>query len=97
MTTMRVSAQEVAALGVAVADVALFVATTPDVIRATRWASGPGETGDALEDLVGNWEHQRHVLGRGLDGLARAALEAGEGYARVEARAGRLVGGGSSP
>jgi hypothetical protein len=94
MSTIRVSAEEVAALGRAVAEVAASVGSMPDEVRASSWAGGPGATAGALQDLVGNWEHERHVLARGLDELARAALAAGAGYAALEVEATRLLGGG---
>ncbi len=92
---MRISGEEMAALGAALADVALFVAAVPDAVGAVTWASGPGETADALRELVGNWEHQRHLLGRHLDDLARGAVTAGAGYAVLEDDVNRLVAGGS--
>ena len=91
---MRISGEEVKALGASLADAGLFVSTVPDAIRASGWACGPGETAAALTDLVASWEHQRHVLARALDGLARAAMGAGAGYVALEEGLSRLTTGG---
>jgi hypothetical protein len=93
MTQIRVSAEAVGQLGERLADLATFVADAPRAARDDAWALGPGDSGAALEALLGDWEHQRRQLAQHLDDLAAAARDAGAAYLRAEARAGAVVGG----
>ncbi|HYN30794.1 MAG TPA: hypothetical protein VES95_13140 [Dermatophilaceae bacterium] len=94
MTTIHVDADTVARLGETLRAVADALESTPDT-SVDRWAMGPGETGSALDDLVGNWRHQRLLLARCLRDLGERAKVAGGLYVDTEASvAGRFTGGG---
>jgi hypothetical protein len=94
MTRIHVDAATVAALGATLREMAAALQATPDA-SVDRWALGPGQTGPALDDLVGNWRHQRLLLARCLDDLGERAAAAGGLYVRTERSvAGRFTAGG---
>ena len=94
MTTLRVEAADVLALGDALARAGAGLARMGDP-GADRWALGPGESGPALEELLGGWRHTRLALGEALVDLGESAVEAGGLYVDTEAGVARsLVGGG---
>ena len=94
MSTVRVDAAEVAELGVALAETGadLLLLGDPD---AERWALGPGQTGPAVEELLGGWRRARLALAGALTELGGAAVEAGGLYLDTEAGVRRSVTGGS--
>lgn len=94
MTTFRVDADQVAALGAGLADLAVALAGQGEDARADSWALGGGEATAAFEVAVGHWRHERLALARALDSLGAAAATAGAVYVDTEAGVGRsLIGG----
>ena len=69
MTTFRVDADQVAALGAGLADLAVALAGQGEDARADSWALGGGEATAAFEVAVGHWRHERLALARALDSL----------------------------
>jgi hypothetical protein len=51
---------------------------------AQGWALGPGDSAGALASVLGDFEHQRQLLGRELDDLAGRVTRAGRLYAQVD-------------
>jgi hypothetical protein len=94
MTIIRVDGAEVAELGVALAETGADMLLMGDP-SADRWALGPGESGPAVEELLGGWRQQRTVLGRALSELGEAAVTAGSVYVDTEAGVQRSWVGGS--
>ena len=94
MTRIRVDAAEVAELGVALTEAGadLLLMGDPD---ADRWALGPGDTGPALEELVGGWRRVRLALGASLSDLGEATVTAGALYLDTEEGVSRSLLGGS--
>ena len=72
MTRIRVDPAEVAELGVALAETGAHLSLLGDP-GADRWALGPGETGPAVEELLGGWRRVRLSLAEALVGLGEAA------------------------
>lgn len=94
MTTVRVDADGVLALGASLAEVAAGLAAMGDP-GADRWAVGPGESGPALEELLGGWQRTRLQLAAALADLGDATVGAGGLYVDTEAGVSRsLIGGG---
>ena len=93
-TTFRVDADQVAALGAGLADLAVALAGQGEDARADSWALGGGEATAAFEVAVGHWRHERLALARALDSLGAAAATAGAVYVDTEVGVGRsLIGG----
>jgi hypothetical protein len=90
MTTIRVDAAAVAALGPALLEVAESLVLMGDP-AAERWALGPGETGPAVEELLGGWRRVRLLLGTSLAELGEAATAGGRALSR------RRCGGAAQP
>lgn len=94
MTTIRVEAADVLALGDALARAGADLALMGDP-GADRWALGPGATGPAVEELLGGWRHTRLALAEALVDLGEGTLAAGGLYVDTETGVTRsLVGGG---
>jgi hypothetical protein len=93
MPEIAVSADDLVRLGDELDEVRAFLVELGRVSILEPWAFGPGGTGAALTEVLGNWERQRLLLGRHLETLAVAARTAGAGYARVEAGVTEAVGG----
>jgi len=91
---IRVSPQEVARLGAALAGLADDLRWSADQARDDAWALGPGRSRSALVEVVGDFERQRLLLGRALAELGERAQVAGGGYATVETDLGQTMGGG---
>lgn len=91
------SAQDLAALGETLGGLAATLEGLAGVRGADAWALGPGRSGAALQDVLGNWTHQRLQLARALRALAEGAHGAGAAYLRVEADVSAVVGGGPMP
>jgi hypothetical protein len=96
MTRIEVSADTVEALGAALARVADDLAWQAVRSCEQTWALGPGDSVGALASVLGDFEHQRQVLGRELSDLAALSRLAGRLYAEVETGidAGFVGGGG---
>ncbi|WP_392542436.1 hypothetical protein [Oryzobacter telluris] len=94
MTTIRVDAAAVAELGVALAETGADLGLLGDP-GAERWALGPGDTGPAVEDLLGGWRRVRLALAESLTALGESAVGAGGLYLDTEAGVRRSLGGGS--
>jgi hypothetical protein len=84
MTRIEVSADTVEALGVALAQVADDLAWQAVRSSEQAWALGPSDSAEALASVLGDFEHQRQVLGRELGDLATLTTRAGRLYAQVE-------------
>jgi hypothetical protein len=94
MTRVRVDADAVGALGEAVTRLALELRDCAVEAADGSWAVGRGASARALTQVLGDFEHQRLVLGRHLDELGRLAQAAGALYAEVETNTTTsLVGG----
>jgi hypothetical protein len=93
MPEIEVSADEVSRLGESLGEISAFLTTLERVARIEPWAFGPGTASDAVQDVLGNWERNRLLLGRHLDSLAAAARAAGGAYVRVEADVAASLGG----
>jgi hypothetical protein len=94
MTIIRVDGAEVAELGVALAETGADLLLMGDP-SAERWALGSGESGPAVEALLGGWRRQRTSLGRSLSELGEAAVTAGSVYVDTEGGVQRSWVGGS--
>ncbi|WP_377641881.1 hypothetical protein [Oryzobacter terrae] len=94
MTRIRVDAAEVAELGVALAETGAHLCLLGDP-GAERWALGPGETGPAVEELLGGWRRVRLSLAEALAELGGAAAGAGALYLETEGGVGRSLRGGT--
>ncbi len=94
MAMIRVEGDDVLALGEALARAGADLAAMGDP-GSDRWALGPGESGPALEELLGGWRRTRLALGDALVDLGASAVTAGGLYVDTEAGISRsLVGGG---
>ena len=94
MTIIRVDGAEVAELGVALAETGADLLLMGDP-SAERWALGPGESGAAVDELLGGWRRARMVIGKALSELGDAAVTAGSVYIDTEAGVQRSWVGGS--
>jgi hypothetical protein len=93
MPEIEVTAEDLARLGEDLEEISAFLAALGRVGAVEPWALGPGSAGDALQEVLGNWEHYRLLLGRHLAALGAGARAAGRGYLRVEADVSSAVGG----
>jgi hypothetical protein len=93
MTTYRVDAAEVAALGESLADLAEALALMGDP-EPDLWALGPGSAGAALGELVGGWQLARLRTAEQLALLGEAAVSAGGLYLDTESGVRRSLTGG---
>jgi hypothetical protein len=94
MSTIRVDAAEVAQLGVALAETGADLLLMGDP-SAERWALGPGDTGPAVEELLGGWRRARLALSAVLVDLGDAVVDAGSVYVETEAGVSRSLRGGA--
>ena len=94
MSTIRVDAAEIAELGVALAETGADLLLMGDP-SAERWALGPGDTGPAVEELLGGWRRSRLALSAVLGDLGDAAVGAGAVYVDTETGVSRSVLGGA--
>jgi hypothetical protein len=93
MTQYRVDGAQVLALGASLAELAESLALAGDP-EADRWALGPGESGAAVEELLGGWRLARLRLAEQLTGLGEATVTAGGLYVSTESGVGRELAGG---
>ena len=83
MTEIAVSPEEVAALGVALVEVATTLGDLEVLAPAAGWLP-PGPARAAFEEVVTTWRRQRLRLEQSLGDLAAAAAAAGAVYLDVE-------------
>jgi hypothetical protein len=84
MTRIEVDADAILALGDALAGVADDLSWQARYSSEQAWALGPGDSAAALASVLGDFEHQRQLLGRVLVELATRTQRAGRLYAEVE-------------
>lgn len=96
MAGIRVSAEEVAALGTTLQEISAFVSAAGGGLDADGWALGPGASAGELAAVLGSWQRHRLLLGRHLDELAAAAKAAGAAYVSTEQRVGEVLAGGTT-
>lgn len=94
MTRIRVGPEALTALASALSGVADELAWFPGRAASDTWAFGPGETPGALSQALGDFEHQRLLVGRSCEALAAAVRTAGSAYAEVDAAVTLAAGGG---
>ncbi len=93
MSSYRVDAAEVAALGESLVGLAESLALMGDP-EPDLWALGPGASGTALRELLGGWRLARLRAAEELTSLGEAAVAAGGLYLGTESGVRRsLVGG----
>jgi hypothetical protein len=83
MTEIAVSPEEVAALGVALVEVATALGDLDVMGPEAGWLPG-GPVRDAFEEVVTTWQRQRLRLEQSLGDLGAAAAAAGTVYLDVE-------------
>jgi hypothetical protein len=95
MPRICVTPEALTALAGALAGVADELAWCAERSGTDAWALGPGDSAAALAEVLGDFEHQRLLLGRSCASLATAVRTAGSAYAEVEAGVGTnpVVGG----
>jgi len=90
---MHIDADEIAALGVSLLDLADALAAQGDSGQDT-WAFGEGRAAASFTELVGAWQRERLRVCRGLADLGEAAAFVGGLYVDTEERNRQsLVGG----
>ncbi|GAB3446392.1 hypothetical protein GCM10027517_28560 [Phycicoccus ginsengisoli] len=102
MTRIRVTPEALGALAGALSGVADELAWCSGLAGTDAWALGPGDTPRALRRLLGDFEHQRLLLGRSCEALSAAVRTAGAAYAEVDdgvaaGVAAGLAAGGAAP
>src|SRR5690348_17543124 len=70
MTSIEVDPHALAALAGSLGEVADDLRWQATRAAEQAWALGPGDSAGALASVLGDFEHQRQVLGRELDDLA---------------------------
>jgi hypothetical protein len=94
MSTYRVDAAEVAALGESLVGLAEGLALMGDP-EPDLWALGPGESGTVLRELLGGWRLARLRTAEHLTELGEAAVAAGGLYLDTDTGVRRSVVGGA--
>lgn len=84
MTSIEVDPAALVALGRCLTEVAGDLQWQATRAAEESWALGPGSSAGALAAVVGDFEHQRQVLGRELEGLAARVTRAGRLYVEVD-------------
>lgn len=84
MARITVSPQALEALAVALVQVADDLAGGAADGRERAWSLGAGDSSGALTRVLGDFEHQRLLLGRGMVDLSAAVLAAGRAYVEVD-------------
>jgi hypothetical protein len=99
MTSIEVDPDALLALGGVLTEVAGDVQWQATRAGEEAWALGPGASPAALGAVLGDFEHQRQLLGRTLDDLATRVTVAGRGYAEVDLDVGASLrpGGAGGP
>jgi hypothetical protein len=93
---IEVSGEALVALGRSMGHVADDLAWCADSAASRAWALGHARSRDALAAVLGDFEHQRLLLGRRLDELGAGLREAGAAYVEVEQDSASLFAAGSS-
>jgi hypothetical protein len=93
MPEIAVTADDLARLGEELDEVRAFLVELGRVSGLEPWAFGAGGTGDALAEVLGNWERHRLLLGRHLETLSEATRAVGGAYVHVEAGLTDAMGG----
>ena len=88
MTSIEVDPEILVALGRTLTEVAADLAWHTTSAAEQAWALGPGDSAGALASVLGDFEHQRQVLGRELDDLAGRVTTAGRLYAETDVEVG---------
>jgi hypothetical protein len=88
MTSIEVDPEILGALAGALTEVSADLQWQAADAAEQGWALGPGDSAGALAAVLGDFEHQRQVLGRELDDLARRVSTAGRLYAEVDLEVG---------
>lgn len=94
MTRIEVNSDTIVALGASLREVADDLLWQAVRSSEQTWALGPGDSAGALASVLGDFEHQRHVIGRALEDLAAATALAGRLYADVESTSAAAFDGG---
>jgi hypothetical protein len=95
---IEVAGDELVVLGESMRQVADDLAWCADSAASRSWALGDGRSGPALAAGLGDFEHQRLLLGRRLDDLGGALRRAGAAYVDVDEAASNLfAGAGDAP
>ena len=84
------AADDLVALGESMGHVAADLAWCADSAASRAWALGHGRSRGELAAVLGDFEHQRLLLGRRLDDLGAALRRAGAAYVEVEQEASSL-------
>ncbi len=84
MTTYRVDPARVEARGERLGELAPDLWWTAQDARTRSWAVGPGLCRGLLDEVLGDFEHQRLVLGRAMEELGDAVRRAGVLYAEAD-------------
>jgi hypothetical protein len=92
MTRYQVDPARLDVLGARVRDVAQELWWTSEAARTRAWAVGPGRCQSLLGEVLGDFEHERLVLGRALEELGTDVRRAGALYAEVDAEAAASLG-----
>ena len=95
MSNIEVDPEALVALGRTLTEVAAEVQWQATSAAEAAWALGPGDSAGALASVLGDFEHQRQVLGRELDELAGRVTRAGRLDAEVDLDVGRWLGPGA--
>jgi len=90
---MTISAADIAALGVSLAEVAAQLEQAGDGDKDAS-AFGSGEAPHAFDHLMEGWRRQRLILIDELGDLSQKALTAGNAYVDTETTVGRSLRGG---
>ena len=88
MTSIEVDPEILADLGRSLTEAAADLQWQATSAAEQAWGLGPGDSAGALAAVLGDFEHQRQVLGRELDDLAGCVTDAGRLYAEVELEVG---------
>jgi uncharacterized protein YukE len=92
MTWMVIDADDVAALGRSLGEVADDLHATRDG-SVDRWALGCGQASEAFDDLLSGWRRNRLLLAEVLNDLGERAQAAGTAYVVAEDGARHRFGG----
>ena len=92
MPRISVTPEALTALAGSLAGVADELAWCAQRAGTDAWALGPGDSAGALAEVLGDFEHQRLLLGRSCAALSAAVRTAGSAYAEVEAGIGTDLG-----
>lgn len=92
MTRIQIDADDVAALGRSLGEMAEDLHATRDG-SVDRWALGGGQASEAFDDLLSGWRRNRLLLAEVLRDLGERAQVAGTAYVEAEDGARLRFGG----